>query len=365
LSTILYAEYESYQGSEVYVGSHNSSPGGEKRSQLKGGLFLGEKSEGFRGVQLHNEGNSAWVFLKEKSKLGQSLLATLQPNPLTVNVESVHGSNQVKAIVNNFSNSFFSEGAIVHFGLKQYRIKNRISDQSVELCEVKKMKCVDFTFKDSFRDNLVLPSFYFISKAEVMNDTVLFTGGDFVPAFSKFDFNHQLVSVKIEDKWFFAKANNKKHQLILNNSPRPLGPQEIEVIVRYQPSYTVQFSLKRTSGQGLEETWFIRSDYDAWRYRSSGSGVAINKPHVFQVGIKDVLEIQETGLKSNVQVTMPGIVLGNEKSPNVEILFGKGDPNGKISASVGSIFMRTDGTKGDTFYVKESGERTDIGWVSK
>lgn len=43
---------------------------------------------------------------------------------------------------------------------------------------------------------------------------------------------------------------------------------------------------------------------------------------------------------------------------------GSGDPNGSVSATVGCLYTRVDGTPGSTFYVKESGTG-NTGWVAK
>lgn len=47
------------------------------------------------------------------------------------------------------------------------------------------------------------------------------------------------------------------------------------------------------------------------------------------------------------------------------IISGIGVPNGTISAPVGSIYLRQDGTTGNTFYVKETGGTGNTGWVNK
>ncbi len=39
-------------------------------------------------------------------------------------------------------------------------------------------------------------------------------------------------------------------------------------------------------------------------------------------------------------------------------------PEGSVTANVGSIYLRTDGGAGSTFYVKESGTG-NTGWVAK
>jgi hypothetical protein len=43
---------------------------------------------------------------------------------------------------------------------------------------------------------------------------------------------------------------------------------------------------------------------------------------------------------------------------------GSGSPEGVVTASIGSIYLRTDGGTGTTFYVKESGT-ANTGWVAK
>jgi hypothetical protein len=43
---------------------------------------------------------------------------------------------------------------------------------------------------------------------------------------------------------------------------------------------------------------------------------------------------------------------------------GTGAPEGNITATVGSLFLRTDGGAGTTLYVKESGSG-DTGWIAK
>jgi hypothetical protein len=43
---------------------------------------------------------------------------------------------------------------------------------------------------------------------------------------------------------------------------------------------------------------------------------------------------------------------------------GAGDPEGVVTAVVGSLYTRTDGGAGTTLYVKETGT-DDTGWVAK
>jgi hypothetical protein len=43
---------------------------------------------------------------------------------------------------------------------------------------------------------------------------------------------------------------------------------------------------------------------------------------------------------------------------------GEGDPNGVVTAPVGSAYLRSDGGAGTTLYIKESGTGSS-GWVAK
>jgi hypothetical protein len=43
---------------------------------------------------------------------------------------------------------------------------------------------------------------------------------------------------------------------------------------------------------------------------------------------------------------------------------GAGDPNGSVTAEIGSLYTRTDGGASATLYVKESGTG-NTGWVAK
>jgi hypothetical protein len=68
-------------------------------------------------------------------------------------------------------------------------------------------------------------------------------------------------------------------------------------------------------------------------------------------------------------------VLGNATTPantglgigntNAKIYAGEGLPENVVTADRGSIFLRTNGGPGYTFYVKESNDGTNTGWVSK
>jgi hypothetical protein len=47
------------------------------------------------------------------------------------------------------------------------------------------------------------------------------------------------------------------------------------------------------------------------------------------------------------------------------IYYGTGAPEGSVTASIGSIYLRQDGGANTSLYVKESGNNTNTGWVGK
>lgn len=68
-------------------------------------------------------------------------------------------------------------------------------------------------------------------------------------------------------------------------------------------------------------------------------------------------------LEASTYLAAAGIVYMNT-SGNVFIIRGTGSPEGVQAASVGSLYMRTDGGANTTLYVKESGTG-NTGWVAK
>ncbi|MEA3490911.1 MAG: hypothetical protein U9R27_03335 [Campylobacterota bacterium] len=352
-------------GNFIYAGSIKSR-GGERRADMKGGLFIGGDLDDRRGVQLHTEVGSAWAFMKERSPSGQSLLLTLQPNPLTVNAESKLSSNQVIAKVNDFSSKNWAKDDIVHFNKQSYRIKSIGNNGALRLSQDDKNRSNVF-FGKKIRDNLVLPAFYFNINADIENSVIKRLSGDLKHKFSAYDYNQDRVSALIDGKWYRIKENGPvDYTYRLKNTMN--NRRNIPVVLKLQPEYTMQLSLKKTSGQGLEETLAIMSSADGWRYKSSGSGVALNKPHIFRVGNKDILFIDEESVTSNKDLNILGDgyfrdkVVINKKRLTWQA--GYGSPEGMVTAPVGSLYSRINGGRNTTLYIKERGNEKS-GWRAK
>jgi len=49
----------------------------------------------------------------------------------------------------------------------------------------------------------------------------------------------------------------------------------------------------------------------------------------------------------------------------VDVSVGYGSPESVLTKRVGSIYLRQDGGASTSFYVKESGDLTDTGWIAK
>lgn len=57
----------------------------------------------------------------------------------------------------------------------------------------------------------------------------------------------------------------------------------------------------------------------------------------------------------------PTIIRGTLNVNGITIFTGNGSPEGVVTANVGSIYLRLDGTSGATLYMKESGTGS-TGW---
>lgn len=58
-------------------------------------------------------------------------------------------------------------------------------------------------------------------------------------------------------------------------------------------------------------------------------------------------------------------VQGTVARVDQQILTGTGSPVAVVVADVGTLYLRTDGTPGQTLYVKEVGTGTSAGWAPK
>lgn len=76
-----------------------------------------------------------------------------------------------------------------------------------------------------------------------------------------------------------------------------------------------------------------------------------------------------TGMVGDLPYTPTGSISATTVPTAIDALAGKirwgaGTPEGAVSAVVGTIFLRTDGSTSTTLYVKESGSG-NTGWVAK
>lgn len=65
----------------------------------------------------------------------------------------------------------------------------------------------------------------------------------------------------------------------------------------------------------------------------------------------------------SASVTLPVAVLATFNDGLLRV--GVGDPNNRVFGSIGMQWVRTDGGNGTTFYVKEVGGESRVGWIAK
>ena len=91
-----------------------------------------------------------------------------------------------------------------------------------------------------------------------------------------------------------------------------------------------------------------------------GAGTAVK---VTNLGTGNSIEVRDSKIQ-RFTVAASGFI-SVLHGQNVNIIAGTGEPEGVRSAPVGSIYLRTDGAAGASFYVKEPGASTKNGWVAK
>lgn len=96
---------------------------------------------------------------------------------------------------------------------------------------------------------------------------------------------------------------------------------------------------------------------------SKGGGGAGVAARITNLGLGNSIEVRDAKIQ-RFTVAASGFI-SVLHGQNVNIIAGVGEPEGVRSAPVGSIYLRTDGGAGTSFYVKEPGASTKNGWVAK
>jgi hypothetical protein len=119
------------------------------------------------------------------------------------------------------------------------------------------------------------------------------------------------------------------------------------------------YRIKQSSG--ADGASFTMSSGNQVSITNPVSGGAITLAAAGGTSSSDRVQIA-TGGNVKFVVENAGVRIGTTSGPFV--LSGTGTPEGAVTAGVGSIFMRTDGGAGTSYYVKESGTG-NTGWVAK
>lgn len=111
---------------------------------------------------------------------------------------------------------------------------------------------------------------------------------------------------------------------------------------------------------------FGTQDTDRWEILGSGHLTAV-ADNTYDIGASGATRPRTVYV--GTEVISPSVVatagsLYVNTGKTVKIVSGNGTPEGAITASVGSLYMRTDGGANTTLYVKESGTG-NTGWVAK
>jgi len=107
-------------------------------------------------------------------------------------------------------------------------------------------------------------------------------------------------------------------------------------------------------------------------FNTSGGGITTNTAIPLGLGVNGNTNAMSIGVSSNVTLNTGNLVIGtagngidfSSTASGIMWRAGTGSPEGSVTASVGSLYTRSDGGAGTTLYVKESGSG-NTGWVGK
>lgn len=129
--------------------------------------------------------------------------------------------------------------------------------------------------------------------------------------------------------------------------------------------------------QILEDSTDLNTITDTGFY--TGGATAINKPTQITYGTFFTLEVIKDGevlqrfiskLTTQGNAIFQRIKIGDTWTPWKQIIMsdlimrGSGSPEGVISADIGTVFLRTDGSTSTTLYIKTNGTG-NTGWTAK
>ncbi|TMV48301.1 hypothetical protein FE783_17410 [Paenibacillus mesophilus] len=136
-----------------------------------------------------------------------------------------------------------------------------------------------------------------------------------------------------------------RKQTFINNSPLniEMGAAKIKCV----PSYNAITAVDTATGQ---THWFLKNGREYF-------GADTNAPSLGADG--QSLAVYKGARMGPLKVD--SLMLGTD---NKGIFHGSGSPEGVVTAPVGSLFLRADGSPGSTLYVKESGVG-NTGWAAK
>lgn len=120
---------------------------------------------------------------------------------------------------------------------------------------------------------------------------------------------------------------------------------------------------------GLNQTYDARISVAGGNTGTGAATVQLTAA-VFEINPRSATALRpatdnEKGLGDSTRRFSTSYVVKRFYEPGIFDSYGLGSPEGVVVASVGSTYRRTNGTAGETFYVKESGFGTNTGWVAK
>lgn len=316
-------------GNIVHAGS-SETRGGTQRAERSGGFFVGEHATK-RGVIINNQGCSSYLFAREQSDEGQSLLVTYLPTPKFEVVSGTSGTNTMTPDSGDFNLDFFQVGRRVMVN----GVLCRITAATLSTVTVEEDDGTPISWATNWTDTVLIPQHAWPCVGNVTGTAVEITEG----APESITMSTGEIMLKIGGTYYQVVSASDAFNFVIDTDLGTLTDEDIEV--SWQRDYMAQNTWKWIGGNEEQTVkHMLMADYARWDISNSGQstrgGVLWNRGHAFAVDKQDILRIDSDAVRIDEGLNVSGNTDVQQLGVNGNLLFNFARPVAADTHDIGS-----------------------------